>query len=55
MSADIQASEFMTAFSFAFMTAVTAMIVLPVYKITMWNFYSFVFSWFENKKVQPMK
>ena len=53
----MQASEFRTAFSFAFMKAVTAIIVLPVYtyfrncKITMLNFCSFIFSWVENKKV----
>ena len=47
--------EFVTAFSFAFMKVV--IIVLPVYtyfcnyKITMWNFCSFIFSSVENKKV----
>ena len=53
----MQASESMTAFSLAFMKAVTVMIVLPVYtyfrnyKITMWNFCSFIFSLVKNKKV----
>ena len=53
----MQTSEFMAAFSFAFMKAVTAMIVLPVYtyfrnyKIIMWKFCSFILSWVENKKV----
>ena len=53
----MQANDFMTALSFAFMKAVKEIIFLPVYtyfrnyKITIWNFCSFILSWVKNKKV----